>query len=332
MLPACYKINRFIKLVAGLAIALALLLPNFVQAYTGISIVMSAPTESNLEFVEAFRTELMHAKTTNLRVRVIDLSEAEKLVVAENSELVIALGVKAMGAASKLKATTPVLGVFTPLPTFNSQLANSKRQLGNFSAIVLDQPYSRRFSLIRTVMPEVKNLGMLLGPHSILEMENIRETGEDAQFNILQESIQQESELIPHLTNLLETSDALMAIPDALVYTRETVQPILLTSYRYQKPVFGFSQTYVKAGALAAVYSTSKQLAKQAAEIAIKSQQAPSVLPPPQVPKYFSVAVNYQVARALNIQVADENAIHKKMLALENLPNNNLTVTLKNPP
>ena len=181
-------------------------------------------------------------------------------------------------------------------------------------------------------MPYIKNLGLLIGPSSVLEMENIRETGEDAQFNILQQSIQKEADLIPQLTTLLEISDALMAIPDALVYTRETVQPILLTSYRYQKPVFGFSQTYVKAGALAAVYSTSKQMAKQAAEIAIKSQQTPGVLPPPQAPKYFSVAVNYQVARSLNIQISDENSIHKKMLALESLSTDALTFSLKNTP
>ena len=314
------KIKKVATLLASFILALGSLAPNLAYAYTGITIVMASPTDTNLEFIDAFKLELINSKSTSLRVKVIDLSEAEKLVVAENSELVIALGVKALEASSKLKLTTPVLGVFTPLPTFNSMLANSRRELGNFSAIVLDQPYSRRFSLIKTVLPEAKNLGVLLGPNSSLDMEDIRDMGEAAQFNILQESIQQQSDLIPHLTTLLEISDALMAIPDALVYTRETVQPILLTSYRHQKPVFGFSQSYVRAGALAAVYSTSKQLAKQAAEISIKSQQAPSILPPPQAPKYFSVALNYQVARSLNIQIADENVINKKILALEGQP------------
>lgn len=314
------KIKKVATLLASFILALGLLAPNLAYAYTGITIVMASATDTNLEFIDAFKLELINSKSTSLRVKVIDLSEAEKLVVAENSELVIALGVKALEASSKLKLTTPVLGVFTPLPTFNSMLANSRRELGNFSAIVLDQPYSRRFSLIKTVLPEAKNLGVLLGPNSSLDMEDIRDTGEAAQFNILQESIQQQSDLIPHLTTLLEISDALMAIPDSLVYTRETVQPILLTSYRHQKPVFGFSQSYVRAGALAAVYSTSKQLAKQAAEISIKSQQASSILPPPQAPKYFSVALNYQVARSLNIQVADENVINKKILALEGQP------------
>ena len=313
--------NRWItNFLASFTLALGLFVPCFAQAYTGITIVMGTPTDTNLEFVEALKLELMNAKSTNLRVKVIDLSETDKLTVAENSELVIALGVKALEICSKLKLTTPVLGVFTPLPTFNSLLAKSKRMLGNFSAIVLDQPYSRRLALIKTVLPEAKNLGVLLGPDSTSDMDDIREAGENAQLNVLQNSIQQQADLIPHLATLLEISDALMAVPDSLIYTRETVQPILLTSYRHQKPVFGFSQSYVRAGALAAVYSTSKQLAKQAAEISIKSQPLSSTLPPPQVPKYFSVAINYQVARALNIQIADENSINKRLLALEGQP------------
>lgn len=310
------------NLFAIYILALGLFTPYIANAYTGITIVMGVSNESNLAFIEAFKLELINAKATNFRVKIIDLSDVEKLVVAENSELVIALGVKALDASSKLKETTPVLGVFTPLPTFNSLLANSKRMLGNFSAIVLDQPYSRRFSLIKTVLPEAKNLGVLLGPNSSLDIDALRESGDDAQINIMQENIRQQADLIPNLTTLLEISDALLAIPDSLVYTRETAQPILLTSYRYQKPVFGFSQSYVRAGALAAVYSTSRQMAKQAAEIAIKSQQSLSILPPPQAPKYFSVALNYQVARSLNIQLGDEDSINKKILALENLPVN----------
>ncbi len=315
-----FKIKKIANLLTNFILVVGLFAPYFAHAYTGVTIVMASASDTNLEFIDTFKLELINNKSTNFRVKVIDLSEVEKLVVAENSELVIALGVKALEASSKLKLTTPVLGVFTPLPTFNSLLASSRRELGNFSAIVLDQPYSRRFSLIKTVLPEAKNLGVLLGPNSLLDVEDIRDTGELAQFNILQESIRQQSDLIPHLTTQLEISDALMAVPDSLVYTRETVQPILLTSYRHQKPVFGFSQSYVRAGALAAVYSTSKQLAKQAAEISIKSQQALSILPPPQAPKYFSVALNYQVARSLNIQIADENTINKKMLALESQP------------
>lgn len=317
MLSNTYKNKQFVKVLAFLALMLGFFVPILAHAYTGITIVISAPTPANTEFIEDFKEELISGKNTNLHVKIIELQEAEKLVVAENSELVIALGVKALEASSKLKHTTPVLGVFTPLPTFNSLLLASRRDLGTFSAIVLDQPYSRQMSLIRAVLPNIKNLGILLGSTSSQYSEHLKDVGEKSTLNILQENISQEADLIPKLQKVLGSTDALMAIPDPLIYNRETAQPILLTSYRHQKPVFGYSQSYVRAGALASVYSSTKQLAKQAADIAVKSQQAPGLLPPPQTPKYFSVMVNYQVARSLNIQLTDEDSLYKKVLELE---------------
>ncbi|MEO6117616.1 MAG: ABC transporter substrate binding protein [Methylotenera sp.] len=303
--------------LACFALMLGLFGPFLAQAYNGVTIVMSSPTTANQEFVKNFKDELVRMSTVNLRVKVIDLQDSEKLVVAENSELVVALGVKALEAASKLKHTTPVMGIFTPLPTFNSLLLTSRRDLGNFTAIVLDQPYLRQMSLIRTVLPDARSIGILLGPTSSQYNELLKDEAEKNTLSVSEENIYQESDLIPKLQKTLEATDALMAIPDPLVYSRETAQPILLTSYRHLKPVFGYSQSYVRAGALAAVYSKPSQLARQAAEIAVSSQQAPGLLPPPQAPKYFSIIVNYQVGRSLNIPILDEDALYKRMLALE---------------
>ena len=280
---------------------------------------MSAPSPANSEFIENFKNELASTKNANLRVNVIVLQETEKLTVAENSELVIALGVTALEAASRLKHTTPVLGVFTPLPAFNEVLAKSRRELGNFSAIVLDQPYWRQLSLIRAILPDAKKVGILFGSVSSQYIELIKEEGEQRAFSIVDESVTQEADLIPKLKILLESTDALLAIPDRLVYNRETAESILLTSYRHQKPMFGYSQSYVRAGALASVYSSGKQVAMQAVEIAVKSQLAPSLLPPPQVPEYFSISVNNQVAHSLNIPLMDEAMLYKKMLEAETL-------------
>ena len=307
----------WLKKLAILALGVILFCPALSHAYTGVTIILSAPSQAYLEFVDHFKDELILTKNTALRVKVIDMQETERPVVAENSELVIALGVKALEAASKLKFTTPVLGVYTPLPSFNSLLAVSGRDLGNFSAIVLDQPYARQMLLIKTLLPEAKNVGVMLGKTSSQYNELIRDAGEKKAINISIETINQESELIPKLQKLLDDNDAIMAIPDPMVYSRETAQPILLTTYRHQKPVFGYSQSYVRAGALAAVYSKTRQLAKQAAEIAVRTQAAPGLLPPPQTPKYFSLSINYQVARSLNVIVADEEKLYKKLLEAE---------------
>ena len=297
----------------------ALFMPILAQAYTGITILLSAPTQTNLEFVQDFKEELITTKNHNLKVKVIDLTEVDKLVVAENSELVVALGVKALEAASKLRKSTPVIGVFTPLPTFNALLENSKRDLGNFSAVVLDQPYARQIALIKIILPGAKSCGILLGLTSTQYAEHLKEEGEKNALNVNLELIKDDTELIPKLQKVLEGNDALLAVPDPLIYNRETAQPILLTSYRHQKPIFGYSQSYVRAGALAAVFSNTKQLAKQTAEIAIKTQLSPGLLPPPQAPKYFSVQVNRQVARSLSINIIEDEEIYKKVLQLESI-------------
>lgn len=311
-----YCLHRLLRC----ALALSFCVPFFAQAYTSVIIVMSAPTPMNREFVEHYKGELATKKNINLKIKVIDLQDVDKLSVADNGELVIALGVNALQASSKLKATTPVLGVFTPLPAFNELLEASKRDLGNFGAIVLDQPYARQMLLIKAVLPEAKNVGILLGTTSSQYEELLKEAGEKHGLNVLEEHITQEADLITKLKKTLEAGDALMAIPDPLIYNRETAQPILLTSYRHQKPVFGYSQSYVRAGALAAVYSSAKQIAKQAVEITLRAQTS-GVLPPPQIPKYFSVMVNAQVARSLNIPHMDEEELQKKMLRLETTPN-----------
>lgn len=304
-------------LAMHLALLWALCMPMLASAFTGITIVMSAPTQTNLAFVEEFKRELANSKNAAIKVRTIDLDASEKLVVAENSELVIALGVRALEVASQLKPTTPVLGVFTPLPMFNAIMEKSRRDLGNFSAIVLDQPYQRQMALVKTMLPESRSLGILLGNASASFGEALKEEGEKKGLHVNTENLDQESELIPKLNQMLQSNDALLAVPDPSVYSRETVQPILLTSYRYQKPVFGFSQSYVKAGALAAVYSTTAQLAKQAVEITARSQQLQNILLPPQAPKYFSVSINQQVVRALNIAPVSEDVVEKKLMSLE---------------
>lgn len=307
-------------LAMHLALLWTLCVPMLASAFTGITIVMSAPTQTNLAFVDEFKREFANSKNAAVKIRTVDLDGSERLAVAENGELVIALGVRALEVASQLKPTTPVLGVFTPLPVFNAVMEKSHRDLGNLSAIVLDQPYQRQMALVKTVLPESRSLGILLGNASASSSEALREEGEKKGLHVNTESLAQESELIPKLNQILQSNDALLAVPDPAVYSRETVQPILLTSYRYQKPVFGFSQSYVKAGALAAVYSTAAQLAKQAVEMTARSQQSQNLLLPPQAPKYFSVSINQQVARALNITPASEEIVQKKLMSLEYAP------------
>jgi len=178
-----------LKYVNYLVFTLSIFAPSIAMAYTGVIIVFNSSTAANTEFLESFKAEILATKNTTPSMKVIDLDDTDKLAMADNSELVIALGVKALQTASKLKHATPVIGAFTTLPAFNRLLEASHRDLGNFTAIVLDQSYTRQLSLIKTMMPEAKRVGILLGSSSSKYAEYLKEEGEKAGRSINIESV-----------------------------------------------------------------------------------------------------------------------------------------------
>ena len=97
-------------------------------------------------------------------------------------------------------------------------------------------------------------------------------------------------------------------------FNRASARNVLLSVHRWRVPLFGISAAYVRAGALAAVYSTPRQIGRQLAEaLAAIAPDGPIELPAPRYPKYFELGVNYRVAEALGLAVADEAALQRAL-------------------
>lgn len=104
--------------------------------------------------------------------------------------------------------------------------------------------------------------------------------------------------------NRLADIPTILATPDSTVYNSENIRNILVTTYRRNQPVIGFSAALVKAGALASTYSDIEDINAHVDEL-ISDFEASGKVAEPQFPKYFSVIVNEDVARSLNIVVDD---------------------------
>ncbi|NOR41719.1 MAG: hypothetical protein GQ572_00165, partial [Gammaproteobacteria bacterium] len=108
------------------------------------------------------------------------------------------------------------------------------------------------------------------------------------------------------IKDVLNHSDVLLALPDKNIYNSKSVKNILLTSYRHRKPVIAFSRNFVEAGALAAIYSSTEQIAQSASDLVgqyFKSGQRfkQSV----NYPLAFDISINRQVFRALDLSIPD---------------------------
>lgn len=108
--------------------------------------------------------------------------------------------------------------------------------------------------------------------------------------------------------NRLAKTKVLLAMPDRSVYNTENIRNILLSTYRHNQGVIGFSADMVKAGALASTYSAVEDINAQVAEMAGNYINS-GTLPAPQFPHYFQVIVNDGVARSLNVTV--DEAVRK---------------------
>ena len=134
---------------------------------------------------------------------------------------------------------------------------------------------------------------------------------------VLRHRISDESQIGPSLDRLLETSDVLVALPDGQVFNRDTAMSILLTSYRYRRPVIGFSEAYVRAGAIAAVFSTPADIAHQAAEWLNELTDYTQLAGQIRAPRHFRITVNGRVAEALGLDQQDPEMLAQALRAEE---------------
>lgn len=250
------------------------------------------------------------------RVRTIGLDALANLRRAD-ANVIVTVGSKATQAVSAMDLRVPVLSTLIPKAGYEEIVRKRKDKPDPrfFSTVYLDQPIARQLDLIRTALPEKKRVGVILGPESGRMLEVLQAETQSRGLRLHAVRIGAESELFPALQNVLGEADVLLSLPDSLVFNARTIQSILVTTYRLQIPVIGFSPNYVQAGALMAAHSTPAQLARQVTEILSRLSAAAPWLPAPQYPAYFSVMVNDHVARSLDLVIEKEETLAAKLEA-----------------
>jgi ABC-type uncharacterized transport system substrate-binding protein len=286
------------------------------SAYTldNITIVLSDEGAAYEEFANHLNSLLQPSNKTSVRLLSLKNMANDEFSRATANQLVIAVGTPAMVAMAQKPATNPVLNVLVPRATFikTAKQYNRSQDPRRFSAVYMDQSWSRQLRLIRATMPPRSKVGILLGRESSDYISALQSAAKEVDLTVNIESVTDDAELLNALRRLLSNSNVILAVPDAQIYNRNNISSILLTSYRQQVPLFGFSASYVKAGALAAVYSTPAQISQQVAEI-ISNLSSASSLPAPQYPRYFSVNTNPQVARSLGLSIDSDIEIQRHL-------------------
>lgn len=270
--------------------------------------------------IESVERELRANGNGAARLSVLDLSErnrgaTDRAVPA--ADLYVAVGTQATAELAQLAGRGPLLSVLIPRLSFEKIFGNGEAVNGrprSRSAIYLDQPFDRQLDLIRLVAPDSSRVGVALGPSTNGYVDDLSRAATARGLRLNAQVLAPDANLVRELDGLLSDSDAMLGIIDPLVFNRANAQKILLTAYRHRVPLIGASPAYVRAGALAAVYSTPEQIGRELGELVTQWAQAGGRdLPAPRYPRYFSVTVNHQVASSLGLSIESEERLTQRL-------------------
>ncbi len=294
------------------------------SAYTlghQVAIVHSTDTPAYKQVADLIRTQLENSpqpKVTTFMINTAALQERGVTAVRGGTTLSVAIGVRTCEIAAALESKIPVFCVLVPRSAFEKIQRERTGDTRMLSAIFIDQPLERQVELIRVALPGKGRIGVVFGNESFDQLPLLSAAVREAGLQLRWEKVTQSDALLGALQKVLGEADVLLALPDPLVFNRDSIQGVLLTTYRYQQPLFGFAESYARAGAILALYSTPAQIAEQCAEIILRAARMRNlVLPPPQHPKYFSISINNQVARSLGIVMADEAVLRDRLKIIE---------------
>jgi putative tryptophan/tyrosine transport system substrate-binding protein len=282
------------------------------MAWSSITIFTTNDTPAVNEFTTELKKDLLKSAPA-IKVHHAKNESGLSINIPKDT-LVIAVGTLALTYASHLDENTPVMGVIVPKASYESILKESRRHKNRFSAIYLDQPFSRQFSLIKSIFPNLNTVATLLGPASQFQSNDLQKAASEFGLTLSIRLVEKEEEIQNNLEKLLLQKQVLLAVPDPVIYSRETTQTILLTTYRHEAPVIGFSQSYVKSGAVAAVFSTPKQYAQEISALIKLLPQQELKLPEAKPAAQFSIEINRQVARSLGIKIAADHVIYQQVV------------------
>ena len=295
-----------------------LLLGAFVMLYSGYSV---ADTDTTIRIVlsksgpiyDRFATTLsnnihMVSPETPVEVRVLGSMNLEQDLKSPPS-LYIPVGITATREIIALKSGVKMMAALVPADSFRilKSTGSEKCAAGSTcSAIVLDQPVYRQLRLVKGIFGSKVRTGVLLNPSAKKLADRLDAHSKKEKLNLYVDKVNHEQDIVNMLEQLLKRVDVVLAAPDPVIYNPGTVKHILLTTYRYKKPLVAFSPGYVKAGAIAAIYSSPEDVANDLGKWVNASWSVFATLPvTPLQPQSYSIELNEWVAKSLNVDMPD---------------------------
>ena len=258
-------------------------------------------------------TSQLNRSFDNIRITQISPSDISNRKI--NPGLVIAIGADSINHADiSFKRNDKLLISSDPDEYQVSKNIDTER-----AVLYMSQSYCKKIRLINNINKQWTTFSYL--DNKIKPVNNKKISHCANQYGLIANrvSTSQDGYLSQDIKEALENSDLLLALPNKTIYNSKSVKNILLTSYRNRKPVIGFSNNFVKAGALASIHSNPEQITSSVHDL-IKQyyENNKHFKNTTNYPVSFDISINKQVFRALNLTIPDVDILKKSLTSTSN--------------
>ncbi|MCU7843383.1 MAG: hypothetical protein KZQ93_06050 [Candidatus Thiodiazotropha sp. (ex Monitilora ramsayi)] len=276
---------------------------NTLLLLSGDSAVYHKAAELTIEF---FEKNCSHHTCKDTQFKKALISDQSNRQI--DARLILTYGTRAAVLPKTLADYQSVIHAM--LPRQNSTIKQQTNLDHKSVDIYIDQPFSRYFQLISATIPRATRVGILIHESNKSSIDSLTHEAKTLGLT-LNIALVKSGNIGKSLSRLLGEIDVLLAIPDSRIHNSKTISNILTTSYRNKIPVIGFSSAYVKAGAVAGVFTSLDNIAQEAAEAALNVFNSNAIPSQQNAAKYFSISINTEVARSLGIKLPPTNEVMK---------------------
>ena len=288
----------------ALSFFLILVYSSLSWAQEEILIITSSKEAIYSEFAAHLKNQLIKSSNRDIQVQITSLESVDGNRQLDHYSLVIAAGQRAAEHVLTLKQNTNLLLTFIPSRVYFENM-NERYACNTItcSYLFLDQPPRRQFKLLRILFPERKSIGMLTISKTDSVLSEYQRAAKQLDFKLVPIPVSDTEQVVDALQENIHEIEILLSRPDPRIYNQNTAKGILLTTYYNRVPLLAYSSSFVKSGATAGLYSSLEDLARHAAEAALKQHDKHVKTPHYEYPKYFRVEVNTKVGDSLNLDL-----------------------------
>ncbi len=219
-------------------------------------------------------------------------------------DLILAIGIWALQVVVEEIRDIPVVFAMVLNPT-----TVIGQEAHNITGASMNVPIEQQIALLKRVSPQVKRIGVIYDPSKtgflVRQAERI---ARDQGVRLVTKAIASSKDSFAALDAMQGEIDALWILPDLTVLAPESVQYMLLFSFRNKIPVLGLSENQARMGALLGLsFESARDIGSQAGELAneiLAGRSAEEI--PFTTARKVRLTVNLKTASKLGLQIPKE--------------------------